>query len=122
MIKRIQGGQFPDSNYDPYEDYIDFFTYEKMVTPLSAAPEPKRRFIPSKHEHKRIMKMVRAIRKGWIKIGAEKIEAPEFFDIWSTANEEENSAERRRRMLHITAPKVSSGVSTVIVAGLVTSW
>ena len=34
-----------------------------MQTPLSAAPEPKRRFVPSKSEHKKVMKMVRAIRK-----------------------------------------------------------
>ena len=35
MIKRIQGGQFPDSNMDPYEDYVDWFSNTKMVMPLS---------------------------------------------------------------------------------------
>ena len=34
--------------------------------PLSAAPEPKRRFLPSKHEQKRIMKLVKAIKEGRI--------------------------------------------------------
>jgi len=50
-----------------YEDYIDFYSYERMIHPISSAPEPKRRFVPSKWEHKRVMKMVRAIRKGWLK-------------------------------------------------------
>ena len=31
MIKRIQGGEFPSGASDPYEDYIDFFTYQKQV-------------------------------------------------------------------------------------------
>ena len=24
MIKRIQGGEYPDASYDPYQDYVDF--------------------------------------------------------------------------------------------------
>eukprot|EP00730_Choanoeca_flexa_P014134 TRINITY_DN6067_c0_g1_i1.p1 TRINITY_DN6067_c0_g1~~TRINITY_DN6067_c0_g1_i1.p1 ORF type:complete len:449 (+),score=45.84 TRINITY_DN6067_c0_g1_i1:19-1365(+) len=63
MIKRIQGGQLPDAGIDPYEDYVDFFTHEKMKTPVVSVPEPKRRFVPSKWEHKKIMKIVRSIRK-----------------------------------------------------------
>jgi hypothetical protein len=34
-----------------------------MQTPLVGGTEPKRRFVPSKSEHKKVMKMVRAIRK-----------------------------------------------------------
>lgn len=35
---------------------MDFFTGEKMLHPLSDAPEPKSRHIPSKWEHKRVSK------------------------------------------------------------------
>jgi len=102
MIKRIQGGQFPDSNMDPYEDYVDWFSNTKMVMPLSAAPEPKRRFVPSKWEHKRVMKYVRAIRKGWMK-PSSYVEAkkPEVYDVWEEANEEAS----RNKLTHIPAPK-----------------
>lgn len=63
MPSKSQGGQFPNSNIDPYEDYVEWFTSDKMQTPLVGGTEPKRRFVPSKSEHKKIMKMVRAIRK-----------------------------------------------------------
>ena len=36
------------------QPYVDFFTGEKMLHPLSDAPEPKSRHIPSKWEHKRV--------------------------------------------------------------------
>lgn len=57
-----QGGQFPDNAVDPYEDYVDFFTDVPLKTPVIDIPEPKRRFVPSKWEHKKVMKLVRAIR------------------------------------------------------------
>jgi ribosome biogenesis protein ERB1 len=82
MIKRIQGGEFPDSAYDPYQDYVDFFTHEKRVTPISNVPEPKGRFLPSKWEHKTVMKMVRAIRKGWLKPKSDVKKEEESYDIW----------------------------------------
>lgn len=88
---------------DPYEDYIDFFTHETRVTPLSAAPEPKRRFVPSKHEHKRVMKMVRAIRKGWLKLDGPDPEAPEVYDIWEQPHDFNEKVMAR----HIVAPKVA---------------
>ena len=76
--------------------------------PLSAAPEPKRRFIPSKHEAKRVAKLVRAIREGRIlpykppeererELG-EKDET--YFDIW--ANEEA----KEPHIMNIPAPKL----------------
>jgi len=102
MIKRIQGGNFPDANYDPYEDYVDFFTYDKMVMPLPGPTEPKNRFVPSKWEHKRVMKMVRAIRKGWLKPYEEEKKEIEFFDIWKDM---EDPSDVRRRPAHIAPPK-----------------
>jgi ribosome biogenesis protein ERB1 len=57
---------------------VDFFTGETRVTPLGAEPEPKRRFLPSKWEHKRVMKIVRAIRNGWIKPKGAEVEKPRY--------------------------------------------
>lgn len=46
-------GQFPHVEVDPFEPEVDWFTRDVEVMPLSGAPEPKRRFIPSKWEEKK---------------------------------------------------------------------
>ncbi|MBE3050093.1 hypothetical protein IMZ48_47860, partial [Candidatus Bathyarchaeota archaeon] len=79
-----------------------------MKTPLSAAPEPKRRFVPSKHEAKRVAKMVRLIREGKLmphkpaeekeREEAEKEEA--WYDVWS------NEEDKERHAMHMPAPKL----------------
>lgn len=38
---------------NPYEPYIDYFSGDVDPTPLINAPEPKRRFIPSKWEEQK---------------------------------------------------------------------
>lgn len=47
VIQRIQRGRYPEPSVEAYPDYIDFFTYEKMIHPLTRRPEHKRSFIPS---------------------------------------------------------------------------
>jgi ribosome biogenesis protein ERB1 len=69
VLKTLTRNEQPSDGYDPYPDMVEWFTgkHNTEVMPLSAAPEPKRRFVPSKHEHKRVMKMVKAIKEGRIK-------------------------------------------------------
>lgn len=77
--------------------------------PLSAAPEPKRRFLPSKHEAKRVMKIVRAIREGRIlpykapeERGEEEEEEEEIqYDIWK------DEQARPEHTMNIPAPKLA---------------
>ena len=38
---------------NPFEPEIDWFTRDKEISSLSAAPEPTRRFLPSKWEEKK---------------------------------------------------------------------
>jgi hypothetical protein len=38
---------------NPYEPYIDYYSGDVDPTPLLNAPEPKRRFIPSKWEEQK---------------------------------------------------------------------
>lgn len=103
LINRLQNSQFPDAGYDPCEPYVDFFTGEKMLHPLSDAPEPKSRHIPSKWEHKRVMKIVRAIRNGWIKPKKdEKADKPRYYLIW----DKEDDQTKPRHNMHIPAPKM----------------
>lgn len=53
MIMRIRKGQFPSIDVNPYEPYDDYFSRKVMQHPLNTAPEPKRRFQPSKWEEKK---------------------------------------------------------------------
>jgi ribosome biogenesis protein ERB1 len=56
IIRRLERAENPDADYDPYEPTIEWFTGKGLerTTPLSAAPEPKSRFVPSKWEHKKV--------------------------------------------------------------------
>ncbi|KAK6462140.1 ribosome biogenesis protein ERB1 [Scheffersomyces coipomensis] len=93
LIRKIQQQENTDENIDPYEPLIDWFTSKPEIMPLTAVPEPKRRFVPSKHEAKRVMKIVRAIREGRIippsKV-KEQIEEDKLnYDLWNNDDEDQ---------------------------------
>ncbi|SZF00215.1 unnamed protein product [Blumeria hordei] len=104
ILRKIQSNEIPDDGYDPYPATIEYFTGIEEIMPLSAAPEPKRRFIPSKHEAKRVMKIVRAIREGRIlpykPPGEYKEEDEIYYDIW---RDEEAHPDH---IMNIPAPKM----------------
>jgi len=105
VLRKITRNEIPEDGYDPYPDYVDYFTRKTEIMPLSAAPEPKRRFIPSKNEAKRIMKIVRAIKEGRIKPyrppneEEEDLSIPKY-DLWA------DEAPRPDHIMHIPAPKL----------------
>ncbi|EJT76111.1 ribosome biogenesis protein ERB1 [Gaeumannomyces tritici R3-111a-1] len=108
LLKRVQMNEIPEEGYDPYPDTVEYFTGIEEKMPLSAAPEPKRRFLPSKHEAKRVMKLVRAIREGRIAPyrppeEREKEDAEEeekYYDVW------QDEQPRAEHVMHIPAPKL----------------
>ena len=51
LFMMLMPGVFLQIN--PYEPEVNWFSDDKEIMPLSAAPEPKRRFIPSKWEEKK---------------------------------------------------------------------
>ncbi|KAH7403364.1 putative ribosome biogenesis protein erb1 [Cadophora sp. MPI-SDFR-AT-0126] len=104
ILRRIQTNEMPEEGYDPYPATVEYFTGIEEIMPLSSAPEPKRRFLPSKHEAKRIMKIVRAIREGRIlpyRPPEEKEEEEEevHYDIW------QDEQARPDHVMNIPAPK-----------------
>ncbi|CAO3661576.1 unnamed protein product [Umbelopsis ramanniana] len=101
IIRRIQGGDIPDADYNPYEPTVEWFSSKKEIMPLSAAPEPKRRFVPSKWEAKKVMKIVRAIRTGRIVPRKPATEKPRFYNLWGDEDEP-----REDHIMHIPAPKM----------------
>ncbi|KAL6611353.1 hypothetical protein ACP70R_039281 [Stipagrostis hirtigluma subsp. patula] len=102
IISRLLKGKTPHTNVDPYPDYVDWFEYEDKGHPLSSAPEPKRRFVPSKWEQKKVVKLVRAIRNGWIKFDKPK-EEPNFYLLWG--DETDTADNKRQGLSYIPAPK-----------------
>lgn len=112
IVRKLHAGQHPDADYDPYPEFPDMFTQDVEQMPLSAAPEPKRRFIPSKWEHQRVMKIVRAIRKGLIVPGSQAkreldeqraLLKPRFYNMWSDEVDRERDDAATK---HIPAPKM----------------
>ncbi|PBP18665.1 ribosome biogenesis protein erb1 [Diplocarpon rosae] len=100
----IQTNEMPEDGYDPYPATVEYFTGIEEIMPLSSAPEPKRRFLPSKHEAKRIMKIVRAIREGRIlpyrpPEEQENEEEEIHYDIW------QDEVPRPDHVMNIPAPK-----------------
>ncbi|KKK17769.1 hypothetical protein P175DRAFT_0498952 [Aspergillus ochraceoroseus IBT 24754] len=106
LLRKVQMNEIPQDGYDPYEPLLEWFTPQQEIMPLSAAPEPKRRFVPSKHEAKRVMKIVKAIKEGRIlpfKPPTEENEGEKDiikYDLWA------DEAERPDHPMHVPAPKL----------------
>ncbi|KAL7157345.1 hypothetical protein ABFS83_02G071900 [Erythranthe nasuta] len=100
LIGRLLKGKAPHPDFDPYAPYVDWFAWDGAKHPLSNAPEPKRRFIPSKWESKTVLRLVRAIRKGLIKFDEKPKEKPRFFDLW-----DDSTSAERQGLAYIPAPK-----------------
>lgn len=106
ILQKIQMNEVPGEGYDPYPATIEYFTSVKEIMPLSAAPEPKQRFIPSKHEAKRVMKIVRAIREGRIlpyrpPEERDKDDENVYYDIWKDEKPHPDN------VMNIPAPKIA---------------
>ena len=79
-LQRLRHGSYAHLSFDPFADYDGgAFSAEVRHEALGNSQEPKRRFIPSKWEAARVVKLVHAMRSGWIR------------------SEEESEEERRRR-------------------------
>jgi len=50
IISRLRQGKFADGLTDPFQEWLEFFSNEPELHPLSNRPEDKRSFIPSKWE------------------------------------------------------------------------
>nr|XP_015212885.1 PREDICTED: ribosome biogenesis protein BOP1 [Lepisosteus oculatus] len=103
LVHRLQKGQFGDANFDQYEPYVDFFTHETMIHPVTNRPEDKRSFIPSLIEKEKVSKLVHAIKMGWIKPRKPKDSTPQYYDLWA---KEDPDAILGRHKMHVPAPKM----------------
>jgi len=100
IIQRIKGGMFPEEGFDPFEPYVTPFTDEEQVLPIKTNPASKNSFIPSKWEHKKVIRIVRAIRNGWIKPKVSTDGKPRYYLLWAKDDKPNNHPMRW------TAPKL----------------
>ncbi|KZV48667.1 hypothetical protein F511_10353 [Dorcoceras hygrometricum] len=100
LVSRLLNGKAPHADFDPYAPYVDWFAWDGAKHPISNAPEPKRRFIPSKWESKKVAQFVRAIRKGLIKFDDKPKEEPRVYALW-----DDDSTADRQGLAYIPAPK-----------------
>jgi len=107
MVRRMLEGKFPEVGVDAEPDYVDYFSSEKMVMPLTGGHEPKRRFVPSKSEKRKIMSLAHAIKMGYLSLGDKPPPSrkQEFFLMWGDDDMVEN-AKKKRGPKHLPAPKV----------------
>ncbi|KAG8367480.1 hypothetical protein BUALT_Bualt16G0076400 [Buddleja alternifolia] len=104
LVRRLLKGKAPHADFDPHAPYIDWFDWDGAKHPLSNAPEPKRRFIPSKWESKKVLRLVRAIREGRIKLDDKPNEKARLYDLWH-----DSSSSGRQGLAYIPAPRRKVG-------------
>lgn len=106
IIRRLERAENPDAGFDNYQPTIEWFTGKgnEMTMPLTNRPEPKSRFVPSKWEHKKVMKIVKAIREGRIVINkglSSEEKKPKVYAIWSKEDQE-----RTPHAMYMPAPQL----------------
>ncbi|KAJ1927395.1 Ribosome biogenesis protein erb1 [Tieghemiomyces parasiticus] len=106
IIKRLQKAAYPDEEYDPYEDTVEWFTSDVSVAARPQPTVPKRRFLPSLGEARRINKLVHAIRSGRIVLNKKPAAAPRYYQLWSNNPDEAGEAVRGIHK-HLPAPRMA---------------
>ncbi|XP_052230147.1 ribosome biogenesis protein bop1-B-like [Dreissena polymorpha] len=113
LVQNLLGKTHPtQSTEEQYAPWVDWFSSEVMIHPLSNRPEHKRSFIPSKWEKLKVGQMVHALKMGWMKPSKtqeeqekeEEEQDDKFYMIW---NEDEETEISKRYRQHIPAPKTS---------------
>ncbi|KAH9129931.1 hypothetical protein LEN26_008054 [Aphanomyces euteiches] len=103
IIRRIQSGAFAHPEFDAHADLVETFTSEKMIHSLGNDQEPKSRFLPSKWEKMKVLKIMKGIKEGRIQVDKKPDEKPDVFQMWFDDDQE---AQARKGPAHVQAPKM----------------
>jgi ribosome biogenesis protein ERB1 len=111
LLRRMQTGRVAHSEHDPYPDYVDYYTGNVNIHAFQDRPEPKRRFLPSKWEYMKVVKIAQGIREGRIKVKdkekekeKEEEEEKELYMMWGEDGNVTGEG-KWRGAPHIAAPK-----------------
>ena len=110
IIRRVQSSAFAHPEHNDTPDYIDYVSSITEEMPITAAPEPKRRFVSSKWEMMRIVKIAKAIKEGryvFLKDKENKAAGDKgtVYMIWKDS-EDEILSESSKNRFHLPAPKM----------------
>eukprot|EP01138_Halocafeteria_seosinensis_P013248 gb/GECG01013530.1/.p1 GENE.gb/GECG01013530.1/~~gb/GECG01013530.1/.p1 ORF type:complete len:902 (+),score=145.49 gb/GECG01013530.1/:1-2706(+) len=105
IIRRMQSGNYGHPGFNAYPEYIDYNTGDPEIHPLSDHPEPKRRFVPSKWELRKVNRIAKLIKEGkWKKQETTKKE-PEVYLMWGDDDNVISGSGSKKGPPHIPAPK-----------------
>ena len=114
IIQRLLNNEYADENFNPHQPFEEFFSgKDPMTSPLVRRDEPKRRFLPSKFETRRILRLVRGIRKGRLILNIRKGfdgnngDHSVSYDVW----EKKFDLPEYKRPEYIPAPKMNLPVA-----------
>eukprot|EP01029_Cantina_marsupialis_P028293 TRINITY_DN775979_c0_g1_i1.p1 TRINITY_DN775979_c0_g1~~TRINITY_DN775979_c0_g1_i1.p1 ORF type:complete len:683 (+),score=197.25 TRINITY_DN775979_c0_g1_i1:27-2051(+) len=95
-------------NVDLNEEYVDWYTNERLEYGLNAnRPAPKRNFVPSARDLKFIARIQKGIRDGTIKVKDGKEEDEEIEQMWGEDGNVIDPSHRRNPPKQIIAPKMA---------------
>ena len=111
IIRRIQAGAYAHPEFDETPEYIDYESSIREKMPISAIPEPKRRFKPSKWEFMKVIKIMKAIKEGnyitqkdMMEKRKQENKIKSLSMIWN--DDEMDITENNRQKYHLPAPKM----------------
>ncbi|TYZ60537.1 hypothetical protein PybrP1_003070 [[Pythium] brassicae (nom. inval.)] len=102
IIRRIQAGAFAHPEFEAYPEYVDYYTSDKMIHAMGNDQEPKSRFVPSKWERMKVMKIIKGIKEGRIQVDREEEKKPAVYQMWF----DDDQALTRKGPAHVQAPKM----------------
>lgn len=102
LIRRMQAGAFAHPEFDAYPDYVDIYSSNKIVHSMGNDLEPKSRFLPSKWERMKVLKIMKGMQEGRIKLDPEAEKKPESYQMWF----DDDQAQTRKGPAHVQAPKM----------------
>lgn len=115
-IARLRAGRNPHGVGEGMGETV-WWSGPVRDAPLPSGTEPKRRFLPSRHEARLVVRYVRAMREGRMRRPSERrkhsdeASASMRYDLWEghepKTREEMSKSERARDIMRVPAPKVS---------------
>ncbi|CAH0489408.1 unnamed protein product [Peronospora farinosa] len=96
IIRRMQAGAFAHPEFEAYPDYVDIYSSNEIIHSMGNDIEPKSRFLPSKWERMKVIKIMKGIKEGRIKLDKDPKKKPEVYQMWFDDDQAQTRKEERR--------------------------
>ncbi|RLN97770.1 hypothetical protein BBJ28_00021019 [Nothophytophthora sp. Chile5] len=98
----MQAGAFAHPEFEAYPDLVDIYSSNKIIHSMANDQEPKSRFLPSKWEKMKVMKIMKGIKEGRIQLDKEPEKKPDVYQMWF----DDDQAQTHKGPAHVQAPKM----------------